>query len=157
MDMVIARLSHALSQADQTTSPMLWLERMMVPAAGGGARNSPLSIPVHAGPNIMITRQRKKSFVRRLFMPLLAACFLSYFAYHSFNGSFGVWAMERLEADLARLTAERDRIKAEHAALEARVASVRPGSLDADVIDMKARDALNFMRIDEVVVRYQIQ
>jgi cell division protein FtsB len=102
----------------------------------------------------MITRQRKKSFVRRLWMPLLAVSFLSYFAYHAFNGSFGLWAMDRLEADLVRLTAERDRVKLAHEELEARVAAVRPDSLDADIIDIKAREALNFIRSDEVVVRY---
>ena len=102
----------------------------------------------------MITRQRKKSFVRRLWMPLLAAGFLAYFGYHAFNGSFGIWAMDRLEADLARLTAERDRLKDQHAALEKRVAALRPASLDADVVDMEARNALNLMRPDEVLVGF---
>lgn len=100
----------------------------------------------------MITRQRKKSAFRRLWMPLLAAVFLSYFGYHAFSGSFGIWAMDRLEADAARLTEDRDRLKAEREALERRVATVRPASLDADVIDLEARNALNLMRPDEVVV-----
>jgi cell division protein FtsB len=100
----------------------------------------------------MITRQRKKSFVRRLWMPLLAAGFLSYFAYHAFNGSFGIWAMDRLEEDLVRLKADRDRLKEERAALEIRVAALRPDSLDADVVDLAARDALNMMRPDEVII-----
>ena len=100
----------------------------------------------------MITRHRKKSRLRRLWMPLVTAGFLAYFGYHAFNGSFGIWAMDRLEPDAARLTVELDRLKAETAAVEARVATVRPSSLDADVIDLVARTALNLMRSDEVVI-----
>ncbi len=101
----------------------------------------------------MLTRQHRKSFFRRLWMPLLTVGFLSYFGYHAFNGAFGIWAMDRLEADAGRLAAERDKLKAERADLERRVATVRPDSLDADVIDVQARTALNMMRPDEVVVR----
>jgi cell division protein FtsB len=36
--------------------------------------------------------------------------------------------------------------------LEKRGATVRPSSLDADVIDMQARMALNVTRADEVVI-----
>ena len=100
----------------------------------------------------MITRQRKRTPLRRLWMPLVTAGFLAYFGYHAFNGSFGIWAMDRLEADAARLTGQLDRLKAESSALEARVATVRPSSLDADVIDLVARRALNLMRPDEVVI-----
>ena len=100
----------------------------------------------------MITRQRKKSAFRRLWMPLLAAVFLSYFGYHAFSGSFGIWAMDRLEAEAARLAVDRDRLKAGREALERRVATVRPASLDADVIDLEARNSLNLMRPDEIVV-----
>ena len=51
-----------------------------------------------------------------------------------------------------RLTAELDDLKAEHDRLEKQVATVRPASLDADVVDIQARQALNIMRPDEVVI-----
>jgi cell division protein FtsB len=60
--------------------------------------------------------------------------------------------MDRLEIDAARLTVDRDRLVAERVALERQVATVRPSSLDADVIDLEARTALNLMRPDEVVI-----
>jgi cell division protein FtsB len=100
----------------------------------------------------MITRHRKKSMFRRLWMPFVTIGFLSYFGYHAFSGSFGIWAMDRLEIDAARLTVDRDRLAAERVALERQVATVRPSSLDADVIDLEARTALNLMRPDEVVI-----
>jgi cell division protein FtsB len=101
----------------------------------------------------MITRQYEKSPLRRLWMPLFAAGFLAYFGFHAFSGSFGLWAMGRLNADAVRLTVDLDALKAEHERLEKRVATVRPNGLDADVIDVQARTALNVMRPDEVVIR----
>ena len=85
-------------------------------------------------------------------MPLVTAGFLGYFGFHAFNGAFGIWAMDRLEHDAERLTADLDRLQAERAALERRVATVRPESLDADMVDVAARTALNLIRADEVVV-----
>ena len=101
----------------------------------------------------MVTRQHSKSPLRRLVMPLLTLAFLGYFGFHAFSGSFGIWAMDRLEAEAIRLTLERDQLKAEREALTKRVATVRPASLDADVVDIEARTALNVMRPDEVVIR----
>jgi cell division protein FtsB len=100
----------------------------------------------------MVTRHRKSSRLRRLWMPLVTIGFLGYFGYHAFTGAFGIWAMDRLEAEAARLTVQRDTLKNERATLERQVATVRPSSLDADVIDLEARHALNVLRPDEVVV-----
>jgi cell division protein FtsB len=100
----------------------------------------------------MITRQHRKSPLARWWMPILTAGFLAYFGFHAFSGSFGIWAKERLNADAERLTVERDSLQSERERLEKQVASVRPGSLDADVVDIEARTALNVMRPDEVVI-----
>jgi cell division protein FtsB len=102
---------------------------------------------------MLITRQRKRSILQLLWLPLLTAAVLSYFGYHTFHGDFGIWARDRLEAEAERLSIERNHLAAERAALEVRVATVRPESLDADVVDMLARKALGVMRADEVIVR----
>ena len=101
----------------------------------------------------MITRQHKKSFARRLVLPLVAVAVGGYFGYHAFTGAFGIWAMDRLEADGARLRVERDQLEAQRASLQTAVNTLRPETLDADVVDFEARQALNVMRADEVVVR----
>jgi cell division protein FtsB len=100
----------------------------------------------------MITRHRRKSAIRGLWMPLATVAFLGYFGFHAFNGSFGLWALDRLDAEASRLSAELQQSRADRLALERQVAAVRPASLDADVIDMAARDALNLMRPDEIVI-----
>lgn len=100
----------------------------------------------------MITRQRQRTPFRRLWMPLVTAGFLGYFGFHAFTGSFGIWAMDRLEVDADRLSAELGRLRHDRETLERRVARVRPASLDADVVDVAARSALNLIRPDEVVL-----
>ncbi len=100
----------------------------------------------------MITRQRKRTPFRRLWMALATAAFLGYFGFHAFSGSFGIWAMGRLDADGRQLSVQLDELKTERESLEKQVATVRPGSLDADMVDVEAREALNMMRADEVVI-----
>ncbi len=100
----------------------------------------------------MLTRQRRKPFLRRLVLPLLAIGVFAYFGYHTFSGSFGIWAMERLDVDAASLTTEHDQLVAEREALERKVGTLKPSSLDADVVDLEARQQLNLIRPDEVVI-----
>lgn len=102
----------------------------------------------------MITRQRRQSVLGRLWMPLITAAFLGYFGYHAFNGYYGIWSGDRLEADAARLSTELARLKAEHAGIEQRVNILRSDNLDADLIDVEAREALNRLRPDEVVIKF---
>jgi cell division protein FtsB len=100
----------------------------------------------------MITRQRKQNPLRRLWMPLLTAAFLGYFGFHAFSGYYGIWSREQLERDAVGLTAELDALKAEHTALERRVNALRPEKLDADMVDLEARLALNRLRPDELLI-----
>ena len=102
----------------------------------------------------MITRQYRRTRIRRLWMPLLGISFLSYFGYHAFSGSFGIVAMDRLVANGSVLSVELDGLKRQHAALEAQVALLRPESMDADKVDTEARATLNMMRPDEVVIPF---
>jgi cell division protein FtsB len=87
-------------------------------------------------------------------MPLVTAAFLGYFGVHAFNGSFGLHALERLEAEAGRLESELERLKRQRQVLEREVASVRPESLDADVVDVRARATLNLIRPDEIVIEH---
>jgi cell division protein FtsB len=102
---------------------------------------------------MMITKHRRKSALNRLWMPLLTAAFLGYFGFHAFHGYYGIWSRDRLEVDAAALRAELERLKDERAAFERRVDRLRSDKLDADLIDIEARVALNRIRPDEVVLQ----
>jgi cell division protein FtsB len=100
----------------------------------------------------MTTRQRKRSLLKRLWLPALAACFLGYFGFHAFTGYYGIWSSIRFEQEGRELEAELAALKTERQGLEQRVMMLRPESLDADMIDERARLSLNFMRPNEVTI-----
>ncbi|HEX2255609.1 MAG TPA: septum formation initiator family protein [Afifellaceae bacterium] len=100
----------------------------------------------------MSTRQRKRSKVKPLLVPAGALLALAYFAYHAIEGEFGLAALGRLEEREIQLTAELAALRASRAELDARVALLRPESLDPDLIDERARQALNLAHPDDIVI-----
>lgn len=102
----------------------------------------------------MMTRHRRKSPLNRIWVPLFAFVFLGYFGYHAYNGAYGLQSLERLEAEAVTLKAQVDKLKEERAAIERKVAWLKPDSLDADVVDTEARMSLNLLRPDEVVISF---
>ena len=102
----------------------------------------------------MITRHRVKSPLRRVLMPIVTAALLGYFGFHAFSGSYGILAMRQMDEEAQRLKTEFDALKDEHADLDKRVSLLRPESLDADIVDLESRSALNLLRPDEVVISF---
>lgn len=105
----------------------------------------------------MVTRQRRHSTLNRLWMPLITAAFLGYFGYHAFSGYYGLLSRDRLEAEAAMLSRELEVLKQERDRYERRVEMLRSDQLDADLIDVEARRALNRIRPDEVVLHFEGQ
>ncbi len=81
------------------------------------------------------------------------ACLGAYvfFGWHAEYGARSFGYQRSVREKLARIRAERDRLAARRMALEARVALLRPESLDADMLDEMARKMLAFSRPDEIV------
>ncbi|MCP4382337.1 MAG: septum formation initiator family protein [Hyphomicrobiales bacterium] len=102
----------------------------------------------------MFTRQRRRSPIRRIWLPMITAAFLGYFGYHAFNGSYGIPALERMEAETADLKKRLGELRRQRAVLEKRVSYLNPDSLDADILDIEARASLNLLRPDEVVISF---
>jgi cell division protein FtsB len=100
----------------------------------------------------MATRQRKQSKLRPLLVPGGCLLLLAYFAYHAVEGEYGLFALDRLKAREAALQRELAELKERRAPLERRVALMRPASLDPDMIDERARQALNMVHRNDVVI-----
>ncbi len=100
----------------------------------------------------MATRQRRKSKVRPLVLPAICLLLLGYFGYHAVEGDYGHYALLKLKARETDLTDQLARLRDERRALERRVSLMRPESLDPDMIEERARRALNVARPDEVVI-----
>jgi cell division protein FtsB len=100
----------------------------------------------------MSTRQRKQSKVRPLLLPFCCLLVLGYFAYHAVEGDYGLFALGKLRERVASLQAELDAVRAERGHMEKHVALMRPESLDKDMIDERAREALNMADPKDIVI-----
>lgn len=98
------------------------------------------------------TRQRKQSFLRRLVIPTFALSVLAYFGFHALNGELGLVGRARIERQEKALEAELNTLVKERNALTAKVALLRPESLDPDMVDERARQSLNVVQDDELVI-----
>lgn len=100
----------------------------------------------------MWTRQYKKRNTGRLIVPALTALFLGYFGYHAFHGEFGIYSKYRLKERTVELSAVLEKKRRTRHELDARVALVRDGTLEKDMLDEQARGALNMSAPDEVTI-----
>lgn len=87
-----------------------------------------------------------------LIVPAASVAMLGYFAYHSFNGDYGIWSRERMEAEAVRLEAELAALQKERKALAFRADLLRSESLDPDMVDERARRNLNVLHPDELMI-----
>lgn len=85
--------------------------------------------------------------------PVIAVSLLVYFVYHIIQGERGLLAWRRLNQQIAASELKLDTVKTEQYALEQRVHLLRPDSLDADMLEEQAKEKLNFVRKDEIIIR----
>ena len=84
--------------------------------------------------------------------PVLGALAFSYFAYHAVEGDRGLRSWMKLRQEIAAARTSEAELAAERAALERRVALLRPDSLDRDMLEERARAVLNLAHPDERVI-----
>ncbi len=84
-----------------------------------------------------------------------AACMVVYFAFHAVQGERGFLAYVKLNKELQQAEVQADAIAEQRAALEMKVAGLRPGSLDLDLLDERARMLLNYGQPTDGVVRLE--
>ncbi len=75
------------------------------------------------------------------------------FGWHAQYGPRGFDNQARLISDVVVLQDGRDAIRARRETLEARVALLRPESIDPDMLDEMARKVLGFAHRDDVIVQ----
>jgi cell division protein FtsB len=100
----------------------------------------------------MWTRQHKQRNTGRLIIPSLCVVFLAYFGFHAYHGEFGIYSKYQLEAETADLQGKLDAIKARRVDLERRVQLMHGGTLEKDMLDEQARQALNLSHPDELTI-----
>jgi cell division protein FtsB len=89
---------------------------------------------------------------RYAILPVVCALGTTYFGYHMIHGEYGFLAYLRLNKEIQTLTAERDQAIAQRKAAEHRVALLRPGTLDRDMLDERARETLGYADAPDLVI-----
>jgi cell division protein FtsB len=100
----------------------------------------------------MSTRQRKRSKLKPLLLPVSCLLIISYFAYHAVEGEYGLSAHARLADKRAVLEHELAGFRDDRLKLERQVRLMRSQSLDTDLVDERARRALNLAHRNDVVI-----
>ena len=96
------------------------------------------------------TRTRRR--ITQILGPVFAASVVAYFAYYTVEGERGLIALTRLQAQEGQALIAYESMKADREALQARVMSLRPDSLDIDRLDERTRTLLNDSRPDELII-----
>jgi cell division protein FtsB len=92
----------------------------------------------------MVTRRRLRSIVNTLALYALAALLIGYFGVNAYNGDRGLKAKEDIDRQMTTLSAELNRLKAEQAQWETRIALLKSDNLDPDMLDERARILLDY-------------
>lgn len=100
----------------------------------------------------MVTRRRLRSFLTALCLYAVAAVLIGYFGINAFTGNRGLRAKQDIERQVAELTAEIQRVRAERDQWERRVSLLRSGNLDPDMLDERARAVLNYSHANDAVL-----
>ncbi|MAP19154.1 MULTISPECIES: septum formation initiator family protein [Aurantimonas] len=100
----------------------------------------------------MRTIQKRQSRIGGLIVPAITVSFLAYFAIHAHSGKYGIEAKAELTRDLAVKSARLDELENRRERLERRVQLLHDGTLERDMIDERARRALNVTTPEEIVI-----
>jgi len=99
----------------------------------------------------MVKHPRLKSVLTGLALYAVAALLVSYFGMNAYTGKYGLNARQELDQEITALTSELVQLRKERAKAEQRVALLRSGSLDPDMLDERVRWQLDYAHSRDVV------
>ena len=99
----------------------------------------------------MVSRARLKSFLTGVALYTMAAAIVGYFGVNAYTGKYGLNARQELDQEIIALTSELARLKRERTEGEQRVALLRSGQIDPDMLDERARFQLDYANPRDLV------
>jgi cell division protein FtsB len=84
--------------------------------------------------------------------PVIGVALTGYFAYHLLEGDRGLNAWFRLNREIRTATANLEAVRSQRAALDLKVANLRPDHVDPDLLDERIRATLNLVSPDDIVI-----
>ena len=100
----------------------------------------------------MITPQSRPA-MGGMFFVVLAFTLGGYFTFAAVQGDYGIFRRVQINAEIVKLTAERDLLAFELAQMNNLTRRLSDEYLDIDLLDERVRDVLGYLRADEVVIR----
>ena len=100
----------------------------------------------------MVVRTRLRSIVLPIVLYLVLGVASGYLVWGASNGEHGLKAKVKFDAEATGLKTQLAGLKDERARWELRVASLRPESIDKDLLDEEAHALLDRVAKDEVVI-----
>lgn len=100
----------------------------------------------------MQTRSRLRAFFFAVMLYLVAGGAIGYFAYHAYNGDHGLNAKRNYEMEVERLQAELATLKAQRREIENKVSLLDARNLDPDMLDEEGRRELDFVHAKDLVL-----
>lgn len=93
-----------------------------------------------------------RHIIRQNLLSLIGICLFCYFVHPMLSGERSYIHLRTLEAQVEVMKRDYENLFAERTALERRVAMLRPGSIDPDLLEERARIVLGYSRADEKVL-----
>ncbi|MGX9965027.1 FtsB family cell division protein [Roseomonas sp. F4] len=93
--------------------------------------------------------------LRAAVLPALLLATSGYFVWHAVHGERGLIARDLRQERIQEARLELERVRTELELVERRVAGLRGERLDRDQLDERARQLLNLVDKDEIVVPYE--
>ncbi len=100
----------------------------------------------------MVTRKRLRSILTALGLYVMAALLIGYFGVNAFSGNHGLKAKQDIDRQIAALSTELARLHVARAQWERRIALLRPGNLDPDMLDERARALLDYVHPNDLTL-----
>ncbi len=94
----------------------------------------------------------KRYLVRQNLVAVIGICLSVYFSYHLVAGERSVLRLISLDRQVASQTLALGALTEERETLEKRVVMMRPGSIDRDLLEERARLILGYTAPDETIL-----
>ena len=102
----------------------------------------------------MVTRKRLRSILSTLGLYILAALLIGYFGVNAFSGNHGLKAKQDIDRQIASLSTELAKLKLQHTQWERRIALLKSGRLDPDMLDERARALLDYAHPNDLTLMF---
>ena len=100
----------------------------------------------------MVKLFQNHNIFRRNLLAVIGVCLSIYFCYHLIAGQRGYFSLIYLNNQVERMQTDYAALNEKRLAIEKRVVMMRPGSIDRDLLEERARHVLGFRHRDELIL-----